>query len=242
MKNSNEISQELWEKIENYIFHEMSDSEKHEFENEIEKNPILKSQIEEVQSFSENTQRIILKEKLDEFHREISSTPQVAKKIPINKTIIWTAACFILLITTVIWLNTRNTPERIFEKHYTHDPGLPTTMSNSGNYEFFDGMLDYKQQNYQTALEKWKPLLAENPNNDTLNYFVGLSYLAIGETEEAEALIENVAGMNQSMFYEDAIFYTALVMIKKGETEKAAQLLSNQNSDRSQKLLDDLKK
>ena len=138
-------------------------------------------------------------------------------------------------------LNSGSENEKLFAKHFSPDPGLPTTMSTSLNYEFFDAMVNYKREEYDIAITKWERLLQDQSKNDTLNYFLGVSYLAKGDTQLADEFLQKIADHPESIFSRDAVHYRALALLKKGETEKAIQLLESNPSERNSDLLRDLR-
>jgi tetratricopeptide (TPR) repeat protein len=140
------------------------------------------------------------------------------------------------------WLMGKNSSERIFAENFKPDVGLPLKMDNASAHAFYEGMLDYKQENYEGAIEKWQVLLWEKPQNDTLNYFLGVSHLALGNAAKAIEYLENQERYRQSIFKDDAAWYTALAKIKEGGLEEARGFLQKYPSTRNAKLLDELNK
>lgn len=241
MKTLDHIPQELFEKIEAYLNHSLPASEGEVFAAEIERNPALKQQVQEVQDLITAVEMASLNEKLDIFHQELKPDSDKKSGFQNVKIFYWAAACGVIVFGLYFFLQNSNSPEKLFAKHYSPDPGLPTTMSTVDNYTFYDGMVDYKLKKYQEALEKWHPLLQQKPYNDTLNYFVGVTYLALGDTEKALPYIDASLQTNESIFKDDAAFYKALILIKNNEAEAAKKLLKENPSERAQTLLGDLK-
>ena len=103
-------------------------------------------------------------------------------------------------------------------------------------------MVDYKQENYQAAIEKWKPLLSEKPENDTLNYFLGVAYLAEKKDREAIDYLSEVSNNQSSMFLQESYYYLGLALLKSGEIEKAKTNFKKSNNDESQAILKELNK
>jgi tetratricopeptide (TPR) repeat protein len=114
-------------------------------------------------------------------------------------------------------------------------------MSTSADYDFYDAMVNYKREEYSVAIQKWEILLSEKPHNDTLNYFLGVSYLAQGNAEKASLLLSEATEDNASIFIDDAYYYSALAEIKRGNNESAIELLGKSKSQKSLSLLNELK-
>jgi tetratricopeptide (TPR) repeat protein len=108
------------------------------------------------------------------------------------------------------------------------------------NYEFERGMVDFKLEHYQSAIDRWEPLLTENPANDTLNYFLGTAYLELKNTEPAIARLKKVTEKPQSKFINEAHWYLALAYILENRTEDAVKILENTNHPSKAELLNKL--
>lgn len=139
-------------------------------------------------------------------------------------------------------MDNSSTSEEIFAKNFKPDVGLPLKMGTVGTYGFYEGMLDYKQENYKEAIAKWQILLEENPDSDTLNYFLGVANLALGNGDESLEYLQNQERFQQGMFKEDAAFYAALAKIKDGKFEEAKVFLKNNPSTKNTSLLKELEK
>lgn len=249
MESINNITQEKFEKIESYLDGSMPAEARVLFEKELSENPGLKQQAEDIRWLLTNVEASALLEKLDEFHKEIPDVeekPAVSKKetktISIKKFIYWTATAAVFVFGFFWAVQNSSTPEKLFAKHFTPDPGLPTTMSSVTEYNFYEGMVDYKQKNYQTALEKWEPILKEKPENDTLNYFIGVTHLVLGDAQKALEYMDYPLESENSIFKEDAVYYKALALLKNDEKTKALALLEQYPSERNNTLISDLKK
>jgi tetratricopeptide (TPR) repeat protein len=115
-------------------------------------------------------------------------------------------------------------------------------MSNNSDFEFFDGMVSYKRAEYQLAIEKWQNLLADKPQNDTLNYFLGVAYLAEKNQLKTIEFLTKVAGDSNSIFFKDVNFYLGLAYLKNDDIEKSIQSFNISNTEKSQQIISNLKK
>ncbi|MBT8234209.1 MAG: hypothetical protein KJN84_16370 [Bacteroidia bacterium] len=108
------------------------------------------------------------------------------------------------------------------------DPGLPTPMSSTKHYEFYDAMVDYKSDDFLKAYNKWTLLDPEN-TNDTIVYYRSMALLNNGNLEEAEALLTKLD--TDSKFQEKKILYTIDILIKSNKiTEAKIELEKIKNS------------
>lgn len=237
MKAFDHIPPETWDRIEAYCLKQMSPQQRQQFENELADNPQLQQQADELKLLIEGIETYALREKMNEFHQSLHPPkPSATRSL---RPWMYSAVAAVAAVL-ILWLlvDFSNTSEKIYARHFVPDPGLPTTMSTTENFKFFEGMVDYKQKNYQTALNKWLPLLDQKPTNDTLQYFVGVTYLALGETEKALPYIDQALQNKPSIFNQDALYYKALVLVKHGDFDAAQQLLQQSDTERNLRLLE----
>ena len=193
-----------------------------------------------------------LRETLDSFHTSLNEENSNQQSLPQGKVIKinpWlryvAAACVLLLITwtgfTFLNNSSQNDNERLFANHFKPDPGLPTTMSSTDNYEFYNAMVSYKQAKYSEAIVKWEALLKEKPKNDTLNYFLGVAHLANGNEGEAITFLQWAAEHQESVFSKETYYYLGLANIKKGNLSKGKELLKLSELPEGTLILEELK-
>ncbi|PKA82558.1 tetratricopeptide repeat protein [Ulvibacter sp. MAR_2010_11] len=250
MEEHNNISQELLETIERFITRSMDKEEYILFEKRMEADPVLRQQVNDLRIILSGLETSILKEKMNAFHKEISSENSKEKKVrptikKIKKSkypVFAIAAVCVALFGTFYFMSLDSTSEKLFSKYFIADPGLPTTMSSNSNFDFYDAMVNYKREEYTIAIAKWEKLSEEKIDNDTLNYYLGVSYLAHGDSEKALNYLETLGAYPESMFAEDAIYYRALALIRLGETAKASKLLQAYPTVKNDQLLFDLNK
>ena len=252
MKKNQDISQVEFESIENYLNNNLSLDEKIAFEKSILETPLLANKIEEVKQLLLGIESAVLKNNLDNFHEELHPVRKIqsetldakeSPKKPKNMAIFYSIAAAIIIVFGIFWfMRDSNTPEKLFAKHFTPDPGLPTVMSTTRDYSFYEGMVDYKRKEYSVAIKKWEKLVSEKENNDTLNYFLGVAYLAEGDAETSLKYLEPAQKFNNGIFKEDAYYYVALAKLKTGELEEAKKLLKENPSEKIKALLNSLPK
>jgi len=241
--NSN-ISQELLETIEHYYNGTMDAETLKTFEERLASDAQFGQLVEDVRSLFEGIERQALKEKLDEFHQELEKrnaiVPGDGKVRFLYYKKIAVAAVLVIALGS-LWFFTGSANERLYNNHFSPDPGLPTTMGGSENFAFFDAMVDYKQKNYDTAIDKWLVLHKKNPQNDTINYFLGSAYLAKGNGKQAATYLQKTVEQPESTFKSDAHYYLGLLNLKEGNVDEAKKNLQQSHHENAVTVLDKLK-
>ncbi|MCW9036716.1 tetratricopeptide repeat protein [Altibacter sp.] len=244
------FSQQELEIIERYLTHSMTAKERLQFQERLTTDPSLQVKVNEISLLIETVETSALKTKLDRFHETMEGThsktlhtPEIIeRRNTTSKLPLYAIAACLLVIFGVFYFMTMPSPsEKLFAKHFVPDPGLPTTMSTQNNYPFFDAMVNYKRGEYDIAIGKWEQQLDDTTENDTLNFYLGVAYLAEGNGEKALSFLRKLETSRQSIFMEDAMYYRALAHIKKNEPDKAKRLLKENPSQRNNELLQDLK-
>ncbi len=248
MKSQIDISPLEWDFIETYL-NLKETSEKEAFHKEkLSQIQNLEEKIEHVKKVAEEIEDSIRESKIKEFHNQLSkdeenSNVKIIATHKSNSKFIWysIAAVMVVLIGIFWMMNNSNTPEKIFAKNFKPDIGLPLKMGTTNSNGFYEGMVDYKQGNYKSAIYQWQVLWKANPANDTLNYFLGVANLAQGDAPKSLEYLENQEHFQLGIFKEDALYYAALAKIKEGKFEEAKVLLIKIPSKRNTKLLTVLK-
>ena len=240
MKDNNNISQEFLETVERYYNDSLPTDERLDFEEKLQNDAVLKTQVEDLNMIFLGIESQSFKEQLDLFHDDIpkGKKPSKVRYLHFIKTGI---AAAIIIGIGLFWMNKNPSNDRIYAKYFTPDPGLPTTMSTTSNYTFFDGMVNYKQGEYKTAISKWTTLEQKSPNNDTLQYFLGVAYLADKNPAKAIPYLNKTVSNSKNLFFEDATFYLGLAYLKEDKTTEAKNVLEKSKSDKNKIILDALK-
>lgn len=242
MESLDQISQELLETIERYLNHTMGDTERITFMAKLESDTTLQQQVKDVALILNGIETTVLEEKMDQFHKEIAPSTPEKKVISMGqkrrKFIAYGIAASVILALGLFWVfNQKNTSQKLFAEHFSPDPGLPTTMSSTTNFAFYDAMVDYKREEYEKAIEKWQTQLPLKPKNDTLNYFIGVSYLAQGNEYEAIRHLNLASQVPGSAFYEDIFYYLGLGHLKAGKPEAATVNFKLSNREEAKEIL-----
>ncbi len=246
MNPQQNISEEQLARIERFLSDAMNPDERSEFEQELQQSDELQDQVEWVQQLSLGIESAVLKEQMDQYHDEMATGSEepshvVTPNVPGNSYRRWySIAAAIIVALGIFWYLQPNDLERTFDTYYEPDPGLPTTMSTNNNFEFYDAMVDYKKENYKLAISKWEPLLENDTENDSLQYFIGAAYLANGDEKEAINYLETLLEQEQNSFKTETHFHLGMAYLKAGNVELAKKYLTFSNTEKAQLVLSEL--
>lgn len=234
MNHNYNISPEELEQIERFIAGEMSVEEAAQFEELLKTDPLISEKTQEVRLMMIGIGEKALATRLNDFHKEITAEKkQPARVVHIAKKLLMAASIFAVAFAAVWWFAIRKTAdEALYANLYSPDPGLATVMGNSAAYDFDKAMVEYKNGEYDKAIEAWTNLLKNNPSSDTLNYFVGAAYQAKNDNRTIEYL-EKVTTDASSVFNKDASWYLGLYYLKSGQKDKALEYLERSGHPKS---------
>lgn len=215
----------------------------------MQNDPGFKKQVEEVKHLILGVESATLWQELDQFHEDMvpvrsldhSGGHSTIKLKRLRRIVRYVAAAVVVIgFAGYMVLNAGSSSEKLFAKHFTPDPGLPTTMGASDNFEFYDAMVNYKQGDYQNAIDKWETLFGVNPKSDTLAYFIGVAHLAKGDEKEAIGYLQDLSSAGQNSFESETNFFLGLAYLKADNVEEAKKYLTFSGTERANKVLSDL--
>ncbi len=195
-------------------------------------------------------QKLMTAVELGSFKKDTKeSKPPRSKTIKIYAKKVWlVAAVFVaaVLFSFIGYLFLRDTNSSgtdLYEAYFYEDPGLAVVMSSTDDYEFYDGMVSYKEGNYEEAITVWSNLSTSRVESDTLRYYQGVALMNLGKMEESATFLDLVVGDNESGFQAKASWYRALIHLRKDEIDLAIGLLENLLPEpRAEELLKELRK
>jgi len=150
-----------------------------------------------------------------------------------RNTLLKYAAAFVVLIGlgSLLIFNNFDTSSKLYSKYYQKDVGLPVLMSSNSKILFNESMNAYRDNDFISSLNGFEKLLQDNPKNDTLNYFIGCSYLEINDLDKSILSFQKVN--DNSVFKEKSEFRLALIYLKKKEYKKSKRILSLIQQDKN---------
>lgn len=240
--NKEHISQELFETIDRYLSGEMTEEERTSFEDHIQANEVLKSNVEEQLKLIRAVEESSLLEWFNNIHRRFfGDGKQTGRKsfFSLSSSMYFGAASVLLMLAvgSYFMFFHKNFNERLYATYFKPDPGLPTVMGTSGNFAFYDAMVDYKRGEYDKAIQKWSRQQIQQSNNDTLNYFLGVAYLANDNPKKAIPFLGTVVKNEHFIFIDEANYYLGMAYLKMNDLEKAKTYFSRSSSKKAKELI-----
>ncbi|MBX3253163.1 MAG: hypothetical protein KF862_03390 [Chitinophagaceae bacterium] len=238
MEYNDHIDKDLFEKIEAYIHNRMDVNTRIAFEKEMGSDEALRNEVDlqrrlmaSVEVFSHNRKEPVK-----------SMTGQKAPVKKLNSTWLYAAAATVAIIL-VTWFFRSNTgkDEQLYASYFVPDAGLPVVMSGEHDrYDFYNGMVSYKEGEYSKAIEIWKNIALPS---DTVSYFIGAANLNNENPAASTEYLVAVAQDDKSAWQSKAIWYLSLAYLKMNEKEKAIDWLSKlTNNEQAKQLIHDIQK
>ncbi len=223
--------------FDRYLSGNISPEEKKQFNEKLKNDTVFKNEFDAYQKLSNQIHLAFLKEDLKDIHHQVIHNTKKPKMRPF-----FYAVASLICIGILAWMlfptNSSTTPNQTFDDYFLKDPGLPTVMGIQKNIEFQRGMVLYKQGKYSEAKEKWLLLNADKVDNDTLQYYIAMTYLNEDNTDQALVWLQKESVRNSVAFQNEAIWYEALIYIKSGENKKALEKLEKiKHLPKSQELI-----
>lgn len=213
--NQSTLDRTRFERIEAYLLDRMERDELLRFQEELLEDSGLRSELELQR---ENILAIELGGVERQLRQMVSELPRQRTRGSGSATRLlkYAAAIAVLLSATLWYLNKPTANEQLYAEFHVADPGLPVPMSASNKPEFHDAMVDLKMGEYEKALAKWQLQLVEEPDSDTLRYYIATAHLELGHLEEAVGLYAALVDDGTSNFRYKAEWYMLLAELRAG--------------------------
>ncbi|MFB9056764.1 tol-pal system YbgF family protein [Mariniflexile ostreae] len=242
MNHNTDIPQELFEAIERYLNGTMDAPELKDFNDYLKIDPEFATQVKDIKTILLGIEVQAFKEQLEVFHDTIPK-PQKEGLIKIRRISYskLAAAVAVIIAISSIWFFSSSPNKRLYTTYFKPDPGLPTTSKSSmNNFDFYDAMIYYKHGDYKTAIKKWSILSDNKPNNDSINYFLGVAHLAYKKESEAIPYLERAVADSTFSLLKDAHYYLGLAYLSVDNVVLAKKHFNLSHSETSKMLLDQL--
>lgn len=127
----------------------------------------------------------------------------------------------VLFLSAFIWFFTRPlTPNQIFARHF--EPYIiqasPRSLIEELD-EYMLGSIYYQDGNYSKALEQFDLILEKNPLHFKSKLLAGISHLALGNFDDAEAILKELANDPSHLFQDQARWYLGLMYLTDPDPE-----------------------
>lgn len=229
MSNFIPITAAEWELIERHLNGALSAEEKKEFESKASIDAGWHEKVKQVQLTMLGVGEAALQRRLDSFHQAIGkkTTLTVVKSQGWKKWLVAASVISCLLVAGFLFTK-QPAGDQLFNAYYKEDPGLPVVMGASEeNYTLYDGMISYKEADYSSAIKKFELAGRQSGFTDTLNYYIGLSYMAAKIYPSARQHLYKVEALKNSGYRQKAKWYLALIYIRNKDVTTAKKILQD---------------
>jgi len=234
---------ELIERIDSYLANELSSEERFAFEKLMADDPEIRKKVDNTRAVIEGLQDYELKQQFKKLHKKHASEGKVvnlSRKYWISGI---AAAVLALIVSTFLLFDKGSNPQQLFSDNFAPYPDIYSSRGADNESSFEKAMELYSRGNYSNAILQFD--LAEGSsiaNTDYINFYKGLSYLAMGDANSAFPLFEIV---QDSRLFEQANWYIGLSLLKQGNTKETVERLKKIekgqfNYDQAQELLAEL--
>lgn len=226
------MDQKDFELLEKYLLGRMSPEEVSLFEIRLENEPDLsaeKQQMEdalmaiEYSALEDTLENLEVPYRADDGGKEVNERAEPSKRGRMISMRMISVAASMLIFGFALYFIVQKlySPGVDFQKVFYKDPGLPTVMSGTDRYLFYDAMVDYKAGKYEEAIGKWNR--TRDVGRDTLDYYTGMALLNLDKRSEALDLLTGIP--ESSPLRDKAGWYRVYILIRQGTYDRAAELL-----------------
>lgn len=233
-------SQEDFDLVEGYLTGGLDPEKQEEIRLRIRSDQEFASFVQEIRDLQLGLERAALASRLESFHAEIREEDGEIPVRALSRSGFWwiAASLFLAISAGAWWLMGRRSPgEELYQAYYQVDPGLVTSMSGEGNYDFDRAMVDYKSGEYGKAKTAFESLLKGSSQNDTVIYFLAMTELNLQNEQPAEKLLLAVAEDTGSGFSKDSFWYLGLLALREEDYALAKTYLGQSGRAKSEELI-----
>lgn len=226
--------------IQKYLSKSLTETEKADFESQIEKNAELREDVNFQKSISDALhvrERHILKDKLREIDKEeaVGRTSNkrsgVIQIMSSNLFRYGIAASFMIISGFLIKMFVFDQADKsdLFTQYYAPFPNVvsPSTrgdVSDEISVEEVNAFAAYESEDYGKAIGLFNGL----QQKDEVVLYIGLSYLAMNDAQKAKQVLSSSAFRNDQFHLETIrLWYLALAHLKLGEIELCREVLTD---------------
>jgi tetratricopeptide (TPR) repeat protein len=218
--------------IDRYLAGEMDSVEARAFELELQSNKEL---IQEL-AFERDLSDLLKQQNIIEFRQKLSDAILESKKekhrgrlIPLTrKSYALVAASITILImvaASVYFLMPKTySNNRLFSMYYDSDK---LNITRSESTYLVEALRFYQQKNYTTAIDLFNEVIANDPSNAAVRFYLAISYIETNQIDKAIANLEEIIHNGKNLYIEHAQWYLGLCLLKINQTDQAIALFRN---------------
>ncbi|GAB4046254.1 hypothetical protein [Spirosoma litoris] len=242
------LSEEQYEVIEAYLNNELSAADRTVFENDIQADAELRTEVARQRDIRLGLRAIGIEQALEraklQYKATIATEETIAEK-PIVRPLInwryWAAAASVVVVLSIGYYTYQQTSDRQSDIAYaeTSTPDelvkdFPSgAVSPDVQAQLLDALAKYKSGKYDQVIAQLKTLPTDKQTIHYKNYFLGLSYLANKQPTEAIPLLNKALTAPSLKIRQKAEWFLALAYVKNDQKEKALPILKTISIDKA---------
>jgi hypothetical protein len=217
------------QQIEDYLNHNLSESDRQNFERRISEDQELAAMVKDLQEIEEGLHAV----GMDHFKNDLRQWEQelAAQNYSVGwKRYLAVAAVITLVIIPAVYLFIAKKPtsEELFLAYYEPYDEMITSRGNANDslgILLADGIEAYNQGAYQRCSELLQSYMIERPDDHRVALYLGIAQLEIDQKELAEANF--IRAQQDPGFKQQAQWYQALTYLKFEDNKKARDMLNS---------------
>jgi len=223
------------QRIEQYRFGPMSESERVKFEQDLIENPKLNHEFQldiEIEDSLKQYDIIDLRRKLFKAMNE----EKLKVKVPVSKSyhskwyMVAASITFLVLLGGAFHLMNpvKYTNNTLFEMYYSGENAHSLTRSAGNTND--EAMTKYREGDFNSALVLFNEILDKDPSNIYVRYYTGLASIETKQNEKAITEFKYIIDQKNNLFVENAQWYLALTYLRNNQMTDAKDLLVQINN------------
>lgn len=198
--------------------------EKTSFKQKMEKDSQFRRDYEEFVEMTSVIESRGLSQEMEIWHGDLSNKDTSKMNQRLVKVLILLA--LLVLASLLIWFSflkdsKPSSFKQLYAELYYADPGVPTRMGEDNPDLFLRGMVFYKAEQYDEALEVWLNLPDQN---DSLRYFKAHAIWGQQNFDDARILLESIPA--DASLYVKAQWYLLMLALKDNDTVAARNYIN----------------
>ena len=215
--------------ISKYLDGELTSVELSRFEEVLEKDQVLQSELElykEVEEALSDTEVLNLRAQLELIHEEYTPRIERIKEKTTKKVFKYAVAAGIAMAVSLgtygLFFNHASGNRIVSQFYKPYDVTLVNRSENTNlDMVLKEGLMYYENEEYSKAIPLFNKVLDMNPRNIASNLYVGISQFEIKHYEDANVSFNNVIKHNDNLYIEQADWYLGFCYLMMNEKEKA---------------------
>lgn len=137
------------------------------------------------------------------------------------------ASVFVVGIVSVLYLGKDQPNEKLFAEYYQTYPNVASSVRGElTEGKLQDALQQYDAGDFKAAITRLQEILVTESDNIVANFYAGVSYLKVEESERAVGNLQKVVALNDPQFSEPAEWYLALAYLQQNDLEKTRAALN----------------